>query len=88
MIRFDDEWFRQHRHETYIKATLVLVLVGLCLLGTLLIGACGKIGVGGHIDQLVGNWAEVSLPPGCKAKMIAADGQTTAVLCEDGRVFH
>lgn len=36
-MKFDDEWFRQHQRETYIKAAVVLVLAGLCLLGMLLV---------------------------------------------------
>ena len=55
----------------------------------LLLSGCGKLGVSGHIDQMFGNWAQVNLPPGCKPKQISAEeGSGTAVLCEDGRVFH
>ena len=51
--------------------------------------ACGKIGVGGRLNSLVGNWAEVSLPVGCTAKQIASSSDHgVAVLCEDGHVFH
>jgi hypothetical protein len=50
---------------------------------------CGKLGVSGNVAQLVGNWAEVKLPDGCKVKQIAAERDSgVAVLCEDGRIFH
>ena len=55
----------------------------------LVLSGCGKVGVGGMMSQAVGNWAEVRLPDGCKAKMIAAEENSgTVVLCEDGRLFH
>jgi hypothetical protein len=55
----------------------------------LLLTGCGKLGVSGHISQAFGNWAQVNLPEGCKPKQISAEeGSGTAVLCEDGRVFH
>ena len=39
--------------------------------------------------QAVGAWAEIKLPPDCKAKQIASEVRGgVAVLCEDGRVFH
>jgi len=59
------------------------------VLTCLLLGACGKVGVGGSINRALGNWAPVVLPNGCKAKQIAADEHGgVSVLCEDGRVFH
>lgn len=65
-----------------MKKTLIVVI---CLS----LAGCGKLGIGGHISQLVGNWAEVKLPDGCKAKQVSAEeGSGVAVLCEDGRVFH
>lgn len=55
----------------------------------LLLTGCGKVGVGGSVNQLVGNWAEVKLPTGCAAKQVAGEeGNGVVVLCEDGRVFH
>lgn len=55
----------------------------------LMLSACGKLGVSGHISQFVGNWAQINLPDGCKPKQIAAEtGNGVAVLCEDGRVYH
>lgn len=57
--------------------------------GVLLLAGCGKTGVGGAFQQFAGNWAQLRLPKGCKAKMIAAEeGNGVAVLCADGRVFH
>jgi hypothetical protein len=51
--------------------------------------ACGKVGVSGTINRAFGSWAQVTLPPGCTAKQIAADEHGgVSVLCEDGRVFH
>ena len=53
------------------------------------LSGCGKIGVGGSIAQAFGNWAELRLPDGCKARQISAEESSgVAVLCEDGRVFH
>lgn len=53
------------------------------------LSACDKVGVGGAMSQVFGNWAEVKLPPGCVAKQVSAEeGNGVAVLCEDGRVFH
>ena len=63
----------------------VFILVAACLL----LSSCDKVGAGGGISHLVGNWTEVHLPQGCVAKQIAAEeGNGVAVLCEDGRVFH
>ena len=59
------------------------------LLCLLTLAGCGKIGVGGTMKQLVGDWAQVTLPDGCKAKQIAGEeGNGVIVLCEDGRIFH
>lgn len=59
------------------------------LIASLLLCGCQKLGVSGHLSQLVGDWAQVKLPPDCKAKQISAEeGTGVAVLCEDGRVFH
>lgn len=56
---------------------------------TLLLCGCGKVGVGGKISRAFGNFVQVALPDGCKAKQIAADEHGgVSVLCEDGRVFH
>lgn len=53
------------------------------------LGGCSKVGVSGLANQLVGDWAEVQLPQGCRPQQIAAEaGAGVAVLCEDGRVFH
>ncbi len=61
----------------------------LLLIAALLLTGCGKIGVSGIVDQAVGNWAEVKLPSGCKARQVAGEeGSGVIVLCEDGRVFH
>lgn len=55
----------------------------------LALSACDKVGAGGVISQAFGNWAEVKLPEGCRAKQISAEqGSGVAVLCEDGRIFH
>lgn len=63
-----------------------LFVIGLL---TVSLSACGKMGAGGLISQMAGNWAEITLPVGCKAKQIAASSDAgVAVLCEDGRVFH
>ena len=60
-----------------------------CAVALLALGGCGKVGVFGSVSQTFGNWAEVTLPPGCKAKQIAGEeGNGTIVLCEDGRLFH
>ena len=65
-----------------MKTLIVLVLA-------LSLSACGKVGVTGHLEQAVGNWAEYDLPKGCVVKQIAASGAAgVAILCEDGRVFH
>lgn len=62
-----------------------IVITGIVLM----LAGCGKVGVGGAISQAVGNWAEIKLPAGCKARQISAEeGNGVAVLCEDGRVFH
>lgn len=51
--------------------------------------ACDKYGAGTGVSRLLGNWAEVKLPDGCRAKQIAADERGgIAVLCDDGRLFH
>lgn len=56
---------------------------------TLLLASCGKVGVEGTISRAFGNFVQVTLPDGCKAKQIAADEHGgVSVLCEDGRVFH
>lgn len=53
------------------------------------VAGCGKVGVSGVMSQITGSWAEVRLPPGCIVKQIAAESDSgTAILCEDGRVFH
>ncbi|HTK84180.1 MAG TPA: hypothetical protein VL625_03755 [Patescibacteria group bacterium] len=53
------------------------------------IAGCGKIGAGGAVNQLMGNWAEVKLPADCKVKQIAGEEESgVIILCEDGRVFH
>jgi hypothetical protein len=63
----------------------VTLIVAMCLL----LGACAKVGFSGSMSQLVGDWAEVRLPPGCKVKQIAGEeGTGVIVLCEDGRLFH
>lgn len=63
----------------------LIIALTLCVL----VAACGKVGAGGSLNRLVGNWAPVTLPPGCVAKQIAADEHGgVSVLCEDGRVFH
>ena len=60
-----------------------------CAAALLALGGCGKIGFEGAVSQALGNWAEVQLPPGCKAKQIAGEeGNGTIVLCEDGRLFR
>lgn len=71
-----------------MKPSHLLAAIVSAIVALVTFTACGKIGVGGHIDQMMGNWAPVNLPEGCQAKMIAADNHTVAVLCEDGRVFH
>lgn len=54
-----------------------------------LLAGCGKVGVEGTISRAFGNFVQVTLPEGCKAKQIAADEHGgVSVLCEDGRVFH
>ena len=66
-----------------LQRTMILVACTISLSG------CGKYGVTGHLSHMVGNWVEVALPDGCKAKQIAAEERSgVAVLCEDGRVFH
>ena len=63
-------------------------IVGILVLSVCLSG-CGKMGFSGTVGHLVGNWAEVQLPQGCKVKQMAAEeGNGVVVLCEDGRVFH
>ncbi len=62
-----------------------IFVVGLCIA----LSACDKLGAGGGFQHLVGNWAEIHMPPGCVAKQISAEETAgVAVLCEDGRVFH
>jgi hypothetical protein len=61
----------------------------LILIALLLLAGCAKIGISGHVAQVVGNWAEVHPPEGCQVLQIAAEeGSGTALLCADGRVFH
>lgn len=63
----------------------IVILAATCLL----LSACGKLGLSGRIDHMIGNWAPVNLPDSCKVKQISAEeGSGVAVLCEDGRVFH
>ena len=63
------------------------LIVGLVICVAL--SGCGKLGVVGHIDQAIGNWAQINLPENCKPKQISAEqGSGVAILCEDGRVFH
>lgn len=51
--------------------------------------SCGKLGFTGHLQHMIGNWAQVQLPPNCVPKQIAAEENSgVAILCEDGRVFH
>ena len=65
------------------------VSIGLIIVAAAALSGCGKIGGGGILNQMVGNWAEVRLPDGCKAKLIAGEEKGGAiVLCEDGRLFH
>lgn len=60
---------------------IALLCSGLC--------ACQKLGISGQLAQVVGDWAQVRLPPGCVPRQIASEeGKGVAVLCEDGRVFH
>lgn len=55
----------------------------------LMLAGCQKVGVGGVLNQLKGDWAEVHLPKDCIAKQISAEENAgVAVLCMDGRVFH
>lgn len=73
------------RMSAHGSSNVLIVLVA----GTLLLTGCGKVGVSGTFNRLAGNWAQVTLPPDCKAKQIAADEHGgVSVLCEDGRVFH
>lgn len=63
--------------------------LSVALIALLLLSGCGKLGFSGHVSQMFGNWAEVKLPDGCKARQISAEeGSGVAILCEDGRVFH
>jgi len=56
---------------------------------TLTLAGCDKVGADGTVAQMLGSWAQVTLPDGCIAKQIAAsENNGVAVLCEDGRVFH
>lgn len=58
------------------------------LLLTASLSACSKMG-SGVLSQMIGNWAEITPPAGCKVRQIAASSDAgVAVLCEDGRVFH
>ncbi len=66
-----------------MKRVLIIAALMLPLVG------CGKVGVGGSVKQIFGDWAEVKLPDGCRAKQISAEESSgVAVLCEDGRIFH
>lgn len=66
----------------------IMRLLAYCFV-TVLLAGCGKVGVSGSWNRAFGNWAQVTLPPGCAAKQIAADEHGgVSVLCEDGRVFH
>lgn len=75
-----------------MKPPIVLILLTVLTLFFVVctvISGCQKLGVSGHILQLVGDWAQVRLPPGCIPKQVAAEeGGGVVVLCEDGRVFH
>lgn len=63
-----------------------LVFVIVCIAS---LAGCGKVGFSGSMDQLVGDWAELKLPPGCVPQQIAAEHNAgVAVLCKDGRIFH
>lgn len=65
-----------------MKLTIALLICAL-------LAGCGKVGVEGTISRAFGNFVQVTLPDGCKAKQIAADEHGgVSVLCEDGRVFH
>ena len=53
------------------------------------LSACDKIGVGGTVNQMLGNWAEVKVPAGCQPQQIAGEeGNGVILLCKDGRIFH
>lgn len=42
----------------------------------------------GCVKQRPDQWTELHLPAGCKAVAVAAYSSSTAVVCEDGRVFR
>jgi hypothetical protein len=55
----------------------------MCLLALVALSGCQKLGLTGPLKQLVGDWVEVRMPPGCKPKQIVAEeGAGVAVLCE------
>ncbi len=59
------------------------------MVSVLILGGCGKYGVQGHINHLIGDWAPVNLPQGCDVSRIAGEeGSGVIILCKDGRVFH
>lgn len=59
------------------------------VLACVLLAACDKVSVGQRLNRVVGNWAELQVPAGCKPKQISVEeGSGVAVLCEDGRIFH
>lgn len=63
-----------------------LIVLGLIVLS---VAACDKMGVGGVVNQAVGNWAQIKVPEGCVVTQIASSSDSgVAVLCEDGRLFH
>jgi hypothetical protein len=37
-MKFDDEWFRQHRRDSYIKMAIVIGLMCLSLFGMFVVG--------------------------------------------------
>ena len=67
----------------------VIIIFGLAIAAGAGLAGCGKLGVSGTVNQMVGDWAEVKLPAGCTPKQIAGEeGSGVIVLCEDGRIFH
>lgn len=72
-----------NRKNNLLKVLAVIV-------PALALSGCGKIGVSGHIDHMLGNWAPVDPPVGCAAKQIAAEegASGVVVLCADGRIFR
>lgn len=68
-----------------MKPMIFIVLIS----GLTILTGCDKVGAGGAMNQLIGNWAEVNIPEGCIVKQISAEESGgVAILCEDGRVFH